>query len=105
MGKRITEEKIIEINEVYLECKVKSKTAEIVGVSPSTVSKYLIPNYISQKKEEKVEFTKEITGAQDFIDRIIGTVDCSPVKALCEICKLTQEEWDEMKEIQKGIMI
>lgn len=108
MGKRITDEQIIQINEVYLECGVKSKTAQIVGVSASTVSKYLIPGYVSQKKVEKVEFTKPIPGVEVFIDQIKATSDkinCSPVAAFCEVCKVTPEEWADLKELQKGIMI
>lgn len=109
MGKSISEEKIIEINEVYLQCKVKSQTAKIVGVSPATVTKYLIPNYSSQKdNNEKVEFNEEIAGAQNFINgirEIVSSKNYTPIKAFCKICELSSEEQKEIKEIQKGIMI
>ena len=61
MARRISEETIIQINEVYLECGVKSKTAQIVGVSPSTVTKYLIPNELTKDEcKEMKEIQKGV---------------------------------------------
>lgn len=108
MGKRITDEQIIQINEVFLECGVKSRTAQIVGVSASTVTKYLIPGYVSQKQCVIKKFNKPIPGVQVFINQIkekSNNTNCGFAKALCEICKVSNEEWEELKEIQKGIMI
>ena len=45
LAKRITDEQIEQINKVYLDCGTYSGTAKIVGVSPSTVKKYIIPDY------------------------------------------------------------
>ena len=45
MAKRITDEQIEQINKVYLDCGTYSGTAKIVGVSPSSVKKYIIPDY------------------------------------------------------------
>lgn len=109
MARRISEETIIQINEVYLECGIKSKTAQIVGVSPSTVIKYLIPNYQSQRcAATPPSFEGEPAGVEPFISSIISIVDSQnllPVAAFCKACELTDDEWKEMKEIQKGVMI
>lgn len=109
MARRISDETIIQINEVYLECGIKSKTAQIVGVSPSTVTKYLIPNYQSQRcAATPPPFEGEPAGVEPFISSIISIVDSQnllPVAAFCKACELTDDEWKEMKEIQKGIMI
>lgn len=109
MARRISEETIIQINEVYLECGIKSKTAQIVGVSPSTVTKYLIPNYQSQRCAAiPPPFEGEPAGVEPFISSIISIVDSQnllPVAAFCKACELTDDEWKEMKEIQKGVMI
>ena len=109
MARRISEETIIQINEVYLECGVKSKTAQIVGVSPSTVTKYLIPNYQSQRSAAApVPFDGEPAGVGPFISSIISIVDSQnllPAAAFCKACELTDDEYKEMKEIQKGVMI
>ena len=45
MAKKITDEQIELINEVYFQCKVKTQTAKIVGVSVASVTKYLIDGY------------------------------------------------------------
>ena len=109
MARRISEETIIQINEVYLECGVKSKTAQIVGVSPSTVTKYLIPNYQSQRSvAAPPPFEGELAGVEPFISSIISIVDSQnllPAAAFCKACELTDDERKEMKEIQKGVMI
>lgn len=109
MGRRIDDETIIRINEVYLECGVKSRTAQIVGVSPSTVTKYLIPDYKSRKEANEVPVVFEGTcaGVDNFIERIDAAMDSgwTPMEAFCEFCKLIQDEWDEMEEIQKGIIL
>lgn len=109
MARRISEETIIQINEVYLECGVKSKTAQIVGVSPSTVTKYLIPNYQSQRSTAAPPpFEGELAGVEPFISSIISIVDSQnllPAAAFCKACELTDDERKEMEEIQKGVMI
>lgn len=107
MGKRIDEDTIIKINKLYLEIGVKKRVAEIVGVSPSTVSKYIIPDFkVEPEVEEKIEFNKSIRGAEHFIKQIqrVGTGKDYHA-ALCKICGLTQKEWKKMAEIQKGINI
>ena len=109
MARRISEETIIQINEVYLECGVKSKTAQIVGVSPSTVTKYLIPNYQSQRSAAALPpFEGELAGVEPFISSIISIIDSQnllPAAAFCKACELTDDERKEMEEIQKGVMI
>lgn len=92
MAKRITEEMKVQINELYIEYGVKKRVAEILGISPSTVSKYIIPNYKSQK-ETKIEFSTPPRGCRAFIKSIMND--------FCDACRLTEEEWDELKKFQK----
>lgn len=92
MAKRITEEMKVQINELYIEYGVKKRVAEILGISPSTVSKYIIPNYKSQK-ETKIEFSTPPRGCRAFIKDIMDD--------FCDACRLTEEEWDELKKFQK----
>lgn len=92
MAKRITEEMKVQINELYIEYGVKKRVAEILGISPSTVSKYIIPNYKSQK-ETKIEFSTPPRGCHAFIKGIMDD--------FCDACRLTEEEWDELKKFQK----
>lgn len=94
---KITDEIKIQINELYLELGVKKRVAEIVGCSPSTVSKYIIEGYVSQKdKEELPPFDEsKITGPKNYKDWAEFFSDCM----------LTADEKAEMKEIQKEVMI
>ena len=98
---KITDEIKIQINELYLELGVKKKVADIVGCSPATVSKYIIEGYVSQKDREPVpEFDEsKITGPAALLDRI------NSWQEFADACMLTDEEWAEMREIQKGVMI
>lgn len=93
MAKRITEETKVQINELYIEYGVKKRVAEILGISPSTVSKYIIPNYKSQK-ETKIEFSTLPRGCKVFIKNI-------QEKNFCDACRLTEEEQNELKQFQK----
>lgn len=105
---RITEEQKIQINEVYARCGVKSKTAEIVGVSVSSVNRYLIPNYVPAAQRNIPKQTEQPKGYMDFVEKMIATVDsqnCTAAAAFCKVCELTDEEWAELKELQKGIVI
>lgn len=106
MGKRIDEETIILINEIFLETGVKSKTAKVVGVSPATVSKYLIEGYVSQK-EKKPLFDKRTIQCRsaDFLINKIKEEEKNYIQSLCDICLLTVQEKEELLELQKGITI
>ena len=98
---KITDEIKIQINELYLELGVKKRVAEIIGCSPSTVSKYIIEGYVSQKDREPVpEFDElKITGPAALLERI------NSWQEFADACMLTDEEWAEMREIQKEVMI
>ena len=98
---KITDEIKIVINELYLELGVKKRVAEIIGCSPSTVSKYIIEGYVSQKDREPApEFDEsKIVGPAALLDMV------NSWQEFADACMLTAEEWAEMKEIQKGVMI
>lgn len=98
---KITDEIKIRINELYLELGVKKKVAEIVGCSPATVSKYIIEGYVSQKDREPTpEFDEsKIVGPAALLDMV------NSWQEFADACMLSAEEWAEMKEIQKGVMI
>lgn len=103
MARKIDEDTIIRINELYLEIGVKSRVAQMVGVSPSTVSKYIIPNFVPPQcePEKPVEFTKEIPGAAALIETLRNSENTT--ESFCKACILTNEEWIAMEEIQKGV--
>lgn len=97
MANKVTDEEIELINELYLELGVKARVAEAVGRSASTVSRYIIPGYVSKKdRVEAPPFDEsKITGPKEYKSwaNFFGN------------CMLTDEEWADMREIQKGVMI
>lgn len=77
---RVTQDEIIEMNELYLEYHTYAAVAKEVGRAPSTVKRYIDPDYVSQKicqklKEIDWEALDEVpiinisTWEQDFLRR------------------------------------
>lgn len=97
MANKVTDEEIELINELYLELGVKARVAEAVGRSASTVSRYIIPGYVSKKdRVEAPPFDEsKITGPKKYCNW----------NEFFQNCILTDEEWAEMREIQKEVMI
>lgn len=94
MAKRITEEMKIKINELYLELGVQKKVAEALGISTSSVSKYLIPNY-KRNEEKNIDFSiPPPRGCNAFMKSIVED-------GFCYACGLTEEELDELVQFQK----
>lgn len=97
MAIKVTDEVIEQINELYLELKVKTQVARIVGCSPATVTKYLIPGYVSRANQAELPpFDKS---------KIVGPKAYTSYQELMDNCMLSEEEWNEMKEIQKEVLV
>ena len=100
---KITPEIAEQINELYLEIGVKKRVAEIIGCSPSTVSKYIIPNYVSKKERKTYTFEGYVGDSKWLID-IFKTFD-DPGARLCELCMLGENEWEELRQLQTEIYL
>ena len=99
MASKVTQEDIININELYIKHKTYAAVARETGFAPSTVKKYVIPDYIPQDKIEKKIFTE---------DQIPESLDYSLFKEFdnwAPLCKLTDTELIEIKELWKEITI
>lgn len=59
MATKITNDKIQEINIAYLELKTYAAVGRKVGVSGSTVKKYIIPNFVPEDMIVRSELTVE----------------------------------------------
>ena len=96
MAKRVTNEDIIRINEIYAATKVYAETARQTGFSASTVKKYVNPNYTPVKNQnfEKIEFKH---------------ADLPPYPTLGlewrELMELSALEKQKIIELQKEVMI
>ena len=96
----ITQEKIIEINELYLKIKTYAGVSRAMGGSPSptTVKKYIIPNYVSSGNIKKKTFRKE--DLPEFSTDIFKGVD-----NWGDLCVLSNEEKEEMKELWEELIV
>lgn len=100
---KITPEIAEQINELYLELGVKKRVAEIIGCSPSTVSKYIVSGYISKKKRKTYTFDGYVGDSEWMID--IFMMFDNAGQRLCELCMLGEDEWEEMKKLQEEIYV
>lgn len=98
MATRITEEDKININELYLKYKTYAEVARQTGFSPSTVKKYVIPNYISK---DSLQITKFNESNAVKVLYSFPTDTCGWESLLI----LTEEEKTAMNELRKEILI
>ena len=98
MGRRVTPEDIITINETYLLCGSYSATAKATGWSTSTVSKYVDKNYKSSIESAPASPAQPIEPAalDVALEYLLNHSNLS--------C-LTEQERTDMKTIWKGMLV
>lgn len=99
MANKITQKDIININEKYLIYKTYAETARQTGFSPSTIKKYIISNYISQKNIIKT--TIKITEIPKFNKEKFNQINWSEDW----LYTLTLQEKEDLKNLWKEILI
>ena len=96
MAKRV--EDIQRINELYYKYKTYAEVARQTGFAPSTVKKYVDPNWQPLNEIEVVKFTKD--DLPDFTTDIFRGV-----KNFGDLCVLSEEERKEIEELWKELSI
>lgn len=98
MGRRVTPEDIITINETYLLCGSYNATAKATGWSTSTISKYVDKNYKSSVEGARASSVQIIEPA---------TLDVTVEYLLnhSNLSCLTEQERAGMKEIWRGMLV
>ena len=94
----VTQDMIKQINELYLKIKTYSGVAREVGIAPTTVKKYIIPNYQSEENIKKIIFKKEDIPELSF-EKFKNLEDWG------SLCNLTDEEKEEIKELWNEILM
>lgn len=97
MATKVTPEMIEEINELYLELGVKAQVARKIGLSASTVSKYIIPNYVA-KADRKISTCNESISLP--IEIFMGEYG-----KMGYLCKLSAEELADLKLLQEEVIV
>ena len=93
---KITKEDIIKINELFLKTGVKAQVAREMGISASTVSKYIIPDY----KPAAALVIKKYEGDLPEFDKKKFRID-----NWTPLLKLSSEEKEEMKELWEELLL
>ncbi len=93
MANRVTQEDIININELYIKYKTYAEVARQTGFSPSTVKKYVIKDYISQSQIKKIEFIQEMIPTEVNFEIFKNKDDWG------SLCVLSQEEKEKIEEL------
>lgn len=103
MGRtKITQEQIIEINELYLKIGTYAGVSRKMGGSPSptTVKKYIIPNYVSKTETETKKKSFSKNDLPEFNPNIFEGVD-----NWGKLCVLSFEEQKEIEELWNELII
>ena len=87
----VTQEKIIEMNELYLQIGTYAGVSRALGGSPSptTVKKYIIPGYTTKNNIEKKVFHKD--DLPEFATDLFCGVD-----NWGDLCRLSESEKEEI---------
>ena len=94
----ITQDVIIKINELYLKIGTYSGVAKEIGCAPSTVKKYIIPDFVSQNKIQKKIFKKE--NLPEF-----STEGLKNIENWGSLCLLSEVEKQEIKELWEELVL
>lgn len=95
---RVTAEDIKIFNELYYKNKTFSSVARETGFSSSTVSKYVDKNWVPVAPEDIIRFKREDLPP-------FNTRQFENVENYGELCEMTDEEYEEIKELWKEMAI
>ena len=98
MANKVTSDDILRINEIYYKTKVYAETARQTGFSASTVKKYVIKDWKPVVAENVIKF--ELKQIPEFDGSIFKNVD-----NYGELCVLTEQEKEEMKELWRELAV
>ena len=98
---KITDEIKEQINELYCELGVKSHVAKALGISASTVSKYIVDGYVPKEKRNIETFNgRPSVISFDKIASFDGAADIGYF-----FTHMTEDEKEDIKKLQKEIFI
>lgn len=95
----IDDDLIIKMNELYLQIKTYAGVSRALGgtPSPSTVKKYIIPNYTSRKNIKRTIFNWSNILPKEEIK--LEFKDCG------DLCEMSLIEFSEIKELWEELSI
>lgn len=98
---KITDAVIEQINELYCEIGIKSHVAKALGISASTVSKYIIPDYVCKADRVVEVFSgRPSIISMDKINSFNGAANIGYF-----FTHIIEDEKEDMEKLQKEIFI
>ena len=98
MAKRVTNEDIILINEIYYKTKSYAETARQTGWSAGTVSKYVDKNYAPPAPTDIVRVDMSILPTE-------FNADIFNIPNLGDLCVLTADEKEDITNLWKELAL
>ena len=92
----VTQDDIKKINELYLQLKTYAAVSRATGFAPSTIKKYVISNY------EVIE-EKNIKRVKGPLPDVFSFQKIFLKDDWADLCSLTKEEYEEIKELWKEL--
>lgn len=100
MANRVTSEDILRMNEIYYKTRVFAEVARQTGFSASTVRKYVDTKWTPVIPEEVITFNmKDIPDFKEAIKCFRG------VDNYGDLCVLTEQEREEIKELWRELAV
>ena len=96
MATKITEEQKLQMNILYKKYNTYAAVAREMGVAPTTVQKYIIPNFEVPQSEDINRF--DSSKLPEFDPKAFENIDWNN-------CVVFGDEFAEIKELWKEIMI
>lgn len=98
MARKVTIDDIKQFNELYYKHKSYAEVARLTGWSSSTVSKYVDKNYTPTAESDIKRFDETLMPT-------FSTVVFETIDNLGELCVLSDEEKEEIKELWKELVV
>ena len=97
---RVTSEDILRMNEIYYKTRVFAEVARQTGFSASTVRKYVDTKWTPVVTEDIIIFSmKDIPDFKEAVKCFRG------VDNYGDLCVLTEQEREEIKELWKELAV
>lgn len=94
--KYVTQDNIKKMNELYVQLKTYAAVSRATGFAPSTVKKYIVPNY-------KIIDTSSIKREEGPLPEVFSFKETFFKKDWYNLCVLSEEEFQEIKELWKEL--
>ena len=94
--KYVTQDDIKKMNELYIQLKTYAAVSRATGFAPSTVKKYIVPNY---KPVDVSSFKRE----EGPLPNVFDFKEVFFKKDWYNLCVMSEEELQEIKELWKEL--